>query len=102
MNVAGEIEIECLHRHNLRKTAARCATLDAKGRPLRRLAKTDDGTFTDVLHCLAEADQCRRFSLAERRRGYRRDVDIFCVRPIFGAFEHVETKFSDVWAAVNI
>ena len=34
MHIAGEVEVQILHRHNLRQASASSATLDAKHRPL--------------------------------------------------------------------
>ena len=57
VDVSGEIEIERFHRHDLRISAACCATFDPECRSLRRLSKADDRAFADELHRLAEADE---------------------------------------------
>ena len=76
VEVAGQVEVEQLHRDDLAVATAGGAALDAERRPHRRLADRDDGALADVAHRLAEADRRRRLALAERRRRDRRDHDV--------------------------
>ncbi len=51
VDVAGHVEVELLHRHDLAVAAAGRAALDAEGGPLRRLADGDGGGLADVAAC---------------------------------------------------
>ena len=48
VDVAGEVEVEVLHRHDLRHAAAGGAALDAEHRAERRLAQAGDRPLADV------------------------------------------------------
>src|SRR5699024_7356861 len=56
VHIAGKVQVDVLHRHDLRITAARGAALYAEHRAERRLAKGDHGFFAELCHRLAEAD----------------------------------------------
>ena len=56
VHVAGEVQIDVLHRDHLRIAAAGSAALDAEYRAQRWLAQGDDGVFADLLHRLAKTD----------------------------------------------
>ena len=84
VDVAGQVEVEVLHRDDLAVAAAGGAALDPEHRPERRLADVDRRPLADVVEALGEADRRRRLALAERRRGDRRDDDVLAraaVRP---------------------
>ena len=68
VDVAGEVEVEVLHGHDLAVAAAGRAALDAEDRPERRLADGRRGAHADPVERLGEADRRRRLALAERRR----------------------------------
>ena len=76
MHVAGEMEVERLHRHDLAVTATGGPALDAEGGTHRRLANGDGGRLADVVECLAETDGGGGLALAERSGGDRRDDDV--------------------------
>ena len=48
VDVAGEVEVEVLHRHDLRVAAARRAALDPEDRAERRLAQAEHGLLADL------------------------------------------------------
>jgi hypothetical protein len=52
--VAGEVEVDVLHRHDLRVTAAGGAALHAEHRAERRLAQADDRLLADVVQGIAQ------------------------------------------------
>src|SRR4029078_12660565 len=64
MDVAGEVEVQVLHRHDLGHAAAGGAALDPEDRPERRLAQAGDGPLADRAEALREPDERRRLSLA--------------------------------------
>ncbi len=66
--VAGEMEIDVLHRHHLRETAAGSAALDAKHRPHRGLSQTDDGFLAQAVQCITQPHRRCGFPLTRRRR----------------------------------
>ncbi len=66
MEIAGEMEVDILHRHDLRIATAGSPALDAEARPERRLAHADDGLLADQIEPVAETDSGRRLALAGR------------------------------------
>ncbi len=76
VDVAGEVQVEQLHRHDLAVPAARCAALDPERRPHRRLANRERCPLADVREPLAQSDGDGRLALAEWRRCDRRDHDV--------------------------
>jgi hypothetical protein len=67
VEVAGEVEVDVLHRHHLRVAAAGRAALDAEARAQRRLAQADGGALPDRVQRVAEADGGGGLALAGRR-----------------------------------
>jgi hypothetical protein len=78
--VAGEVEVDVLHRHDLRITAAGRAALHAEHRPERRFAQADERLLADAAECVTEPHGHRRLALAGRRRRDRGDQDELAVR----------------------
>jgi hypothetical protein len=68
VDVAGQVEVEVLHRDDLAVAAAGRAALDPEHRPERGLADADRGLVADVVQAPAQPDGRRRLALAERRR----------------------------------
>ena len=81
VDVAGEVEVQVLHRHDLRVAAARGAALDPEDRPERGLAQAEHRLAADVAEALRERDRGRRLALAGLRRRDRGDADELPVRP---------------------
>ena len=79
VEVAGEVEVDVLHRHDLRVAAAGRAALDAEAGPERRLAQAAHGLLADAVEAVAEADRGRGLALAGRRRADGRDEDELAV-----------------------
>ena len=94
VNVAGEMEIELLHRNDLAVAAACRAALDAERGPLAGLANASEHLLAQVrAQRLAEADGGGGLSLAQRRgrdRGYH---DIFSVGRILQPVANGEVYF---------
>ena len=82
VQVAGEMEVDVLHRHDLGVTAAGGAAFDAKARPHAGFAQAEHRLFADQIERVAEPDRRRRLAFAGRGRGDRGDEDQFGVRPI--------------------
>ena len=80
VDVAGEVEVEILHRHDLRVPAARGAALDPEHRAERCLAEAEHGLLADLPEALGERDRRRRLSLSGLRRRDRRHADELRVR----------------------
>ena len=72
VEVAGEMQVDVLHRHDLRVAAARRAALHAEDRPERRLAQAGDGARADAVQRIGQPDGRRRLAFAGRRRADRR------------------------------
>jgi len=66
VEIAGEVQIDFVHRYDLRIAAARRAALDAEYRTERRLAQGDDRLFADVVHRLSQSDRGCRFTFTGR------------------------------------
>jgi len=79
VDVAGEVEVEVLHGHDLGVSAARGAALDAEGGALGGLADAGEDVLADVVECLAQADGRDGLALAEGGGGDGGDVDVLAV-----------------------
>ena len=88
VDVAREVEVQVLHRDQLRVAAAGRAALDAEDRAQRRLAQGQHGVDTEGVHRLREPDRGDRLALAQRRRRDRRDVDDLAVGCVLEPIEH--------------
>ncbi len=90
VDVAGEVEVQVLHRHDLRVAAAGRAALDPEHGAERRLAQAEDGGAADVAEALRQRHRRRRLALAGLRRRDRGDVDQLRVRPAREPLEDAE------------
>ena len=79
VEVAGEVEVDVLHRHDLRIAAAGGAALNAETGTERGLAQTAQRLFADVIEAVREADGRRRLAFAGGRGRDRRDEDQLAV-----------------------
>ena len=98
VEVAGEVQVEQLHRDDLAVAAAGGAALDAERRAHRRLAQADRGLLADVLHRLAEADRGGGLAFAERRRRDRGDHDVLRLRPVGQLVDRFEPDLGQIVA----
>ena len=98
VDVAGHVQIELLHGHDLAVAAAGSAALDAEGRPLRGLTDGDGRRLADVLHGLAQPDRGGRLALAQRRRRDGRDQNVFGVWAILEFVDGFELDLGDLVA----
>ena len=90
--VAGEMQVDVLHRDDLRVTAARCAALHAEHRAERRLAQADDGLLADPIQRVAETHRHRGLAFTRRRRGHCRHQDQLAVRAAVDVLAVVERQ----------
>src|SRR5258706_6932226 len=79
VEIAGEVEVDVLHRGDLRMTATGAAALHAKAWAERRLAHADHGLLADRVQCVAETHRGRGLTFARGRRPDRGDKDQFAV-----------------------
>ena len=80
VEVAGEMQVDVFHRHDLGIAAAGGAALHAEGRTERRLAQAEHRLLADVIERVGQADRRRGLALARRRRGDRGHQDQLAVR----------------------
>jgi hypothetical protein len=81
VEVAREMEVDVLHRRDLRVATAGAAALDAETWTERRLAHADHGFLADRVQRVAQAHRRRRLALAGGRRRDRRDENQLAVGP---------------------
>ena len=81
VKVAGEVEVDVLHRHDLGIAAAGGAAFHAERRPERGLADAQHRLLADIIKRIGQADGRGRLALARRRRIDRADQDQLAVRP---------------------
>ena len=75
VQVAGEVEVQVFHGHDLRVAASGRASLDPEHRTQRGLAQAQDRLAPEHAETLGQRDRRRRLALARGRRRDRRDVD---------------------------
>ncbi len=79
MEIAGEVQVDVLHRHDLRITAAGGAAFDAERRAERRLADAQHCFFADVIERIGQAHGRRGLAFARRSRVDGGDQDQLAV-----------------------
>ena len=90
VEVAVEVEVDRLHRHDLRIAAAGAAALDAEHRPHRGLAERERHGAAERAQSLRERDRRRGLALAGLRRGDRGGDDELAVGAVAEPFEDRE------------
>ena len=100
MEVAGEVEVELLHRYDLAVAATGRPALDAEGGAHAGLAQGKDRRLADVLHRLAEADCRGGLAFAERSRSDRRDYHVLGLGAIRQLLDGLEADLGDIVAVV--
>ena len=71
VEVAGEVQVDVFHRHDLRTAPAGRATLDAETGSERGLPQTNDGAFAQPIQRVAKPHGGGGFALTGRRRAHR-------------------------------
>ena len=69
VEVAGEVEVDVLHRHDLRVAAAGAAALHPEARAQRRLAQAQHRRLADAVERVGQADRSRGLAFARRAWG---------------------------------
>ena len=99
VDIAGQVEVKILHRHDLAVAAAGCAALDAECGTLRWLADAGDDAFAQLrAKGLAHADRGGRLAFAQRGRSYGGDVDVLALGAILQTLEDIEVDLGLVLA----
>ena len=99
VEVAGEVEIDVFHRHDLGITAAGSTTLHAEARAERRLAQRAHRLLADVIECVGQAYGGRGLAFARGRRRNRGDENELAV---FLAFQRLDVVHRDLGLVVAI
>ena len=73
VHITGEVQVDVLHRHDLRITATGCAALDTHDRPLRRFADRHHRLVPGHAHRIGQPDQGGGLALACGCGAHRRD-----------------------------
>ena len=89
VEVAGEMQVDVLHRDHLRVAAACRATLHAEAGAERGLAQRAHRLLADVVERIGEADRRGRLAFAGRRRRDRRHQDQLAVRLVLERLDEV-------------
>ena len=101
VDVAGEVEVDVLHRQHLAVAATGAAALDAEDRSQGGLPDGHRGAHADAVEPLGQPDRGGGLALAERRRRDGRDDDLPAVRPVGQTIEDLEADLGLV-AAVQL
>jgi len=75
VEIAGEMQVDVLHRNDLRKTAAGRPALHAEAGTEAGFAQREQRVAADAVHAVGETDRHRGLALAGRRRRDRGDED---------------------------
>ena len=98
--IAGEVQIDVFHRHDLGEAAAGRAALHAENGPEARFAQADDGFLADLVQRVAEAHGGRGLALAGGRGTQRRHEDQLAVGLVLEARDVIERYLRLVMAVV--
>jgi hypothetical protein len=82
VQVAGKMQVDIFHRHDLGVAAARRAALHAECRPQARLAQAEHRALAELVEGVGEPDGRRRLPLAGGRRRHRGNENEPAVRPV--------------------
>ena len=99
VKVAGEMEVDILHRDHLRIAAAGGTAFDAEAGPERRLAQAHHRLLADVIERVGKPDRRRGLALAGRRRSDSRHQDQLAV---LLALERLDVVHRDLGLVVAI
>ena len=80
VEIAREVQVDVLHRYDLRHAPACGTALHAKHRPQRRLAQRNDGTLSNPVKRITESHRGGGFPLACRCRADRGNQNQLAVR----------------------
>ena len=95
MEIACEMQVDLVHRRDLRAPASGRAPLLAKAGAERRLAQADRRAHTDPRQTVAEPDRCGGLALAGGRRVDRGDENQLALRPPLQGGEEIGVDLGD-------
>ena len=98
MEIAGEMEVDILHRDDLGIAAAGRAALDPERGTERGLAQAQHRLLADKVQRIGETDRGGGLALAGRRRRNRRHQDQLAVGLVLQRLDVVDRDFSLVVA----
>ena len=98
VHIAGEVEIDVLHRHDLGIATAGGPALDAERRAQRGLAQRGDHRLADLGQTLGEPDVDGGLAFTRRSRRDGGAEDELAVGAVFHPVEHVEVDLGLVLA----
>ena len=90
MKVAGKVQVDVFHRHDLGITTAGSATLDSEAGTKRRFAQAYQGLPAGPVHGIAQTDRGRGLALPRRRRTDGSGQDQFAVGVVLQAVNIVQ------------
>ncbi len=100
VGIAGEVEVEILHRHDLRVATTGRAALNAECGAERGLADVGDGSLADAVERLGQADGGQRLAFAQRRGCDAGDHHELAVGPVAQPAEHIQRDLRLVLAVL--
>ena len=92
VHIAGEVQVDVLHRNDLCIAAAGSTAFDAEYRTQGRFAQSDDGFFANLLHRLSKTDGCGGFAFTRRSWVNGGNQNQLAVRLAFQSFGKVVRK----------
>lgn len=90
VEIAGEVQVDVHHRHDLGTAAAGGAAFKTKHGSQRRPADTDDRLLADADERIAKSDHRCRLAFAGRLRGHPGDQDQFAVGAVVPVRDEIE------------
>ena len=101
VEIAGEVQIDVFHGHDLGVAAAGRAALDAEDGPERRLAQRHHHVLADLAQAVGQADRGRRLAFAGGRGRDGRDQHELAVGTL-AVFEEIDVVDLGLGAAVEL
>ena len=90
VKITGEVQVDILHRHDLRVATASGAALHPEHGSQRGLAQADCRLLPDAVERIAQSDGRRRLAFAGGCRAYGRNQDQLAALPVVDACEPVQ------------
>ena len=84
VEIAGEVQVDLVHRHDLGLAAPGAAALDAKTGAQAGLAQTQHGVLADAVQCVCQTDRRRGLAFSRRGRADRGDQDQLALPLCYG------------------
>ena len=98
VEIAGEMKVHILHRHDLSQTTARSTAFHPEIRAERGFADTDRGVLADAVQTIAQTNGCRCLALTRRGGVDGGDKDQLAVLPIRQGIDEILSHLGLVMA----